>query len=86
MKIRMIYYSLVICCLLFVFVFIIGENDLFIKLFIVVKLINIFNGLLISCDLKVLKDIVNFLLSQLIEELQIVKLDNWDEVFIGGWI
>lgn len=32
------------------------------------------------------KDTVNFPLSQLTEELQIVKLDNRDEALIGGWI
>ena len=63
-----------------------GENDPFIKSPTVAKLTNTPNGPLISCDLKALKDTVNFPLSQLTEELQIVKLDNRDEALIGGWI
>ena len=86
MKTRMIYHSLAICCLLPAFAFTTGENDPFIKSPTVAKLTNTPNGPLISCDLKALKDTVNFPLSQLTEELQIVKLDNRDEALIGGWI
>lgn len=43
-------------------------------------------GQLVTCDLKALKDTINLPLSQLTEELQIVKLDNRDEALIGGWI
>lgn len=42
-------------------------------------------GSLITCELKALKDTINFPLSQLTEELQIVKLDNRDEALVGGW-
>ena len=86
MKTRMIYHSLAICCLLPAFAFTTGENDPFTKSPTVAKLTNTPNGPLISCDLKALKDTVNFPLSQLTEELQIVKLDNRDEALIGGWI
>ncbi|MCP3895106.1 MAG: mitoguardin, partial [Bacteroides sp.] len=42
-------------------------------------------GQLVTAELKALKDTINLPLSQLTEELQIVKLDNRDEALIGGW-
>lgn len=42
-------------------------------------------GQLITCELKALKDTINLPLSQLTEELQVVKLDNRDEALVGGW-
>lgn len=42
-------------------------------------------GSLTTCELKALKDTIDLPLSQLTEELQIVKLDNRDEALIGGW-
>lgn len=86
MKTRMIYHSLAICCLLPTFAFTTGDNDPLAKSPTVAKLTNTPNGPLIGCDLKALKDTVNFPLSQLTEELQIVKLDNRDEALIGGWV
>ena len=77
MKTRMIYHSLAICCLLPTFAFTTGDNDPLAKSPTVAKLTNTPNGPLIGCDLKALKDTVNFPLSQLTEELQIVSAYWW---------
>lgn len=43
-------------------------------------------GMLISCNLKALKDTIDLPLSYFTEELQIVRLDNREEALVGGWI
>ena len=43
-------------------------------------------GDLIACDLSKANDTVDVPLSLLTEELQVVKLDNRDEVLVGGWV
>lgn len=88
MKTQAIIYSLTACCLTGLFAFTTGNTskDPLALSPTVAKLTNTPNGPVISCSLKALKDTVDFPLSQLAENLQVVRLDNRDEALVGGWI
>lgn len=80
--------SLCACCLLTIFAFAYSndvKNDPLSLSPIAAKRTSTPNGTVITCNLKALKDTVDIPLSYLTENLQIVKLDNWDEALIGGW-
>lgn len=90
MRTNMIFRSLVVGCLLPVSSFMNATNppvkDAFAKSPVVAKLTTSPKGALITCDLKALRDTVDLPLSELTEQIQIVKLDNRDEALIGGWV
>lgn len=85
MKTNLLAHGFIACCLLSSFICADGfaqtAKDPFARSPIVAKR----TGQLVTAELKALKDTINLPLSQLTEELQIVKLDNRDEALIGGW-
>lgn len=88
MKIQSIIHGLTACCLtgLFAFTTDNAPKDPLALSPTVAKLANTPKGPVISCNLKALKDTIDLPLSQLAENLQVVRLDNRDEALIGGWI
>lgn len=87
MKKKIMILSLCACCLLSLVAFIchseVTKDPLALSP-IAAKRISTHAGTLISCNLKALKDTVDFPLSYLTEELQVVKLDDRDEALVGG--
>lgn len=51
---------------------------------VVAKKITLPKGTLVSCNPKSLKDTIKFPLSELIEELEVIRLDNADAALVGG--
>ncbi|MDD4636946.1 MAG: 6-bladed beta-propeller, partial [Bacteroidales bacterium] len=53
---------------------------------VVAKKITSAKGTLVSCNPKLLKDTIKFPLSELIEGLEVIRLDNADAALVGGYV
>ena len=53
---------------------------------VVAKKITSAKGTLVSCNPKLMKDTIKFPISELIDGLEVIHLDNADAALVGGWV